>query len=385
MIPITVTSRCPHIEICSGCSEDPSLNPPPVWQEVLSFLSPHVVPSLHRDSPYHWRHRAKIAVRGTCDNPQIGLFVRNSHEVAPIPACLTHHPRLNEAFNIVRGWMVQNAIVPYQEGTGLGDVRYLQAVVHRETGRVQMTFVLNASNRPGKVMHWQRLVRQLTESHSNLWHSLWLNFNDRQTNTILGPHWSLIWGEEELWEKYGDTAVCYGPASFGQANLPLFEKMLAHLLSDLPARARVAEFYAGVGAIGLFLTPHCQWVRCTEINPCAESYFHLSRAKLHNSIASRLSFLTAPADKALSILDGANIVIADPPRKGLDQALLSALKENAHLQQLLYISCGWKSFKHDAQQLLDAGWKMQKVAGYLFFPGTNHVELLANFRRTAIY
>lgn len=376
----TSITVCPHFGKCAGCSENPSQKPPPLWQEVLSFLNPFVIPVLHQGSPYHWRHRAKVAVRGICGNPLIGLFQRNSHDVLPIPSCLVHHPRLNQAFEIVREWMIEHSLLPYQEETGHGDLRYLQGVVQRETGKVQLTFVLNLSGSQ-KARHWQQLVRQLGEAHSSLWHSLWLNFNDRRTNTILGSEWTLVMGQEELWEKFLGIDVCYGPSSFGQANLPLFESMLDGMIKLLPERACIAEFYAGVGAIGLALSPHCLWVRCSEINPLAESYFSTSCEKLPPSIASCVSFLTAPTQRALSILDEATTVIADPPRKGLDQALFAALKKSPTVKQLLYISCGWESFKRDCEQLLKDGWKLATVDCYLFFPGSNHIEVLANFIR----
>lgn len=372
---------CPHIAECAGCSENPSFNAPPVWQEVLSFIIPLQPPVLHQGYPCHWRHRAKVAVRGVCGNPLIGLFKRNSHDVLPIPFCLVHHPRLNLAFEIIREWMIQNSILPYQEDTGLGELRYLQGVVQRESGLVQMTFVLNISDPHGeKAQYWREQLEKLVNLHPALWHSLWLNFNDRKTNTIFGPKWSLAWGEEYLWENFKDVSVCYGPSSFGQANLPLFEKMLCRIVELLPEKSCVAEFYAGVGAIGLFIAAHCQWVRCSEINPFAESYFNLSRMKLPPSVASNLSFVTAPTHRALSILNEAITAIVDPPRKGLDPSLLSSFKKSS-LKQLLYISCGWESFKKDSQQLLADGWNLQSVDGYLFFPGTNHVELLANFTR----
>lgn len=374
----TSENQCPHLGACSGCVENPSFSPPPVWQDVLSALKPETTPLLHQGSPYHWRHRAKVAVRGICGNPLIGLFKQNSHQVQPIPFCLVHHPNLNQAFEIIREWMIRESFIPYNEVSGLGDLRYLQGVVERASGKVQMTFVLNGAK---KASVWKQLLNQLFEMNPSLWHSIWMNFNDRPTNTIFGPSWSHVKGEEHLWEQFGASEVCYGPASFGQANLPLFEKMLMRVIELLPPEACVAEFYAGVGAIGLSIAQHCQRVKCSEINPFAEAYFELSRARLSVDIATKLSFVTAPTHLALSTLEDASTVIVDPPRKGMDQSLLYAINEALHVKQLLYISCGWESFKKESQQLITAGWKLKSIDGYHFFPGTNHVELLANFIR----
>lgn len=366
---------------CAGCSENPSQKPPPIWDEVLSFFSSFEQPQLHHGFPYHWRHRAKVAVRGVCGDPLIGLFKRSSHEVLPIPSCIVHHPRLNLAFEKFRQLMIKHSLHPYQETTGKGEVRYLQGVVQRSSGRVQLAIVLNISPQGKQALCWESLVKKLGEEHPDMWHSLWLNFNDKATNTIFGSPWSLAWGEAELWENFGETAVCYGPSSFGQANLPLFEKMLMRIREILPDRAQVAEFYAGVGAIGLFLAPKCQSVRCSEINPFAEEYFNRSCSRLSPEIASRLSFITASTNQALTLLNDASSLIVDPPRKGLDPSLFSALKKTESVKQLIYISCGWESFKKDFQQLLADGWTLHTIDAYHFFPGTNHVELLANFIR----
>ncbi len=188
-------------------------------------------------------------------------------------------------------------------------------------------------------------------------------------------------GEEYLWEKFREIDVCYGPASFGQANLPLFEQMLVRIRELLPQRSCVAEFYAGVGAIGLFVASHCDWVRCSEMNPFAEKYFQKAVTKMAPHLASRLSFLSDSTRKSLHLLEKATTIIVDPPRKGLDADLFEALKHHSTIRQLLYISCGWKALQEDCQKLYQSGWQVQSVDGYLFFPGSSHIELLIHFQK----
>lgn len=378
----TLFPQCPHFGECAGCSEHLSFNPPSVWEEILSFFLPFSIPNLHVEPPLHWRHRAKIAVRGSSTNPLIGLFKRFSHDVFPIPSCLVHHPHLNQAFEIIRKWIQEHSIIPYEEKNGTGELRYLQGVVQRSTGRVQIALVFNSSHSDGsQALRWRDLVKRLGEEHSSLWHSLWINFNDQPVNTIFGSKWLHVWGEEQIWEKFDEIEVCYGPASFGQANLPLFERMLIRIRELLPQQACVTEFYAGVGVIGLFIASHCEWVRCSEINSFAEDYFRQSCARMAPDIASRLTFSSGSTKEAFSLLDGATTVIVDPPRKGLDPHFFPALKDATTVQQLFYISCGWEAFKKDHQKLCENGWKVQSVDGYLFFPGSNHVELLVHFER----
>jgi 23S rRNA (uracil1939-C5)-methyltransferase len=321
-------------------------------------------------------------VRGTSLHPSIGLFKRFSHDVVSIPSCLVHHPHLNQAFEIVRRWMQKHTLIPYEEKTGRGELRYLQGVVQRDSGRVQMSFVLNSSHAGSALSRrYHALIKQLGEEYPSLWHSLWMNFNDRPVNTIFGSDWQHVSGEEYLWEKFGGIDVCYGAASFGQANLPLFECMLMRIRELLSSQSRVAEFYAGVGVIGLCIASQCEWVRCSEINSFAEAYFQRACEKLPSHVASRLTFLSGSTQEAISTLEGATTVIVDPPRKGLDRCLFSALKDASTVKQFLYISCGWEAFKEDCLRLCEEGWQIQSVDGYLFFPGSNHIELLISFKR----
>lgn len=382
LLPDSSSGECVHFNECSGCTEKLTEIVPKIWEEVLSYFEGTVRPDLRTGSPFRWRHRAKIAVRGTSENPLLGLFRERSHDVVPIPRCLVHHPRLNQAFEEIRTGLISNGLQPYNEKTFGGDLRYLQAVVERRTGKVQMAFVLNFSpEKRERVQIWERLAEESAQKNPDLWHSLWLNFNDRPGNTIAGNEWKLAWGEEFLQEHFGNVAICYGPGSFGQANLPLFETMLTDIKNRIPADSRVVEYYAGVGAIGIFIAEKSRSVSCCEVNPFAERFFNRSRSMLSPEIASKLSFTTQSTQNSLHLLDGAGTVIVDPPRKGLDDSFFPALRENKSVSRLIYVSCGWESFKRDNERLCENGWKVEHVDGYLFFPGSNHIELSVNYTK----
>ena len=52
---------------------------------------------------------------------------------------------------------------------------------------------------------------------------------------------------------------------------------------------------------------------------------------------------------------------------------------------LIYVSCGFDALARDCDRLLkgNAGWKLESATGYVLFPGSNHVETLAIFKRRA--
>lgn len=372
-----MNKTCQHFPTCSGCSMDLSEPVPPVWKEVLAFFNERQLAiDLFAGPPKHWRCRSKLAVRGSSQDPQIGLFKERSHDVVSIPHCLVHHPHINAAVDRVKKLIHEHHLEPYNEITGKGDIRYLQCVIERKTGKIQLTVVLNK-----RVELYQKLLSNIFIEEPERWHSIWINLNSIKTNSIFGPTWILCQGEELLWEQFGDISVCYQPASFAQANLDLFEKMLFRIKDLVPEHAKVAEFYAGVGVIGLFLAQKSSWIRCAEINPHSEECFSRSRSCLDPAIANKISFHTGSAKELLSILSESTTVVVDPPRKGLDPQLLEAITNTSTVSQLVYVSCGWESFKKDCALLLQSGWKLSYAAGYLFFPGSNHIEILANFQR----
>ena len=50
------------------------------------------------------------------------------------------------------------------------------------------------------------------------------NYQPERTNTILGPDWRLLHGEQWAWARLGGVDVCFGPGSFMQVccfGLPL--------------------------------------------------------------------------------------------------------------------------------------------------------------------
>ncbi len=364
--------HCPHFIFCSGCTIDENVNHPPLLEEVQSYFNERSIPfEYYSDRVIGWRCRGKLAVRGTMENPLIGLYEAGTHHVVDIPLCRVHHPQINVAMEQVKKWIRDEKIQPYDEIAQKGLLRYIQCVVERSSNKIQLTLVLNTST-PEKI---RSSLNQLWSQAPELWHSLWVNVNTQRTNAIFGQDWLLIKGEEYVWETLAGIDVCFHPANFAQANLDVFEQMLKDLKAKIPDCKKIVEYYAGVGVIGLCLAKKAQQVFCCEINPFAEASFENSRGQ-----SSNISFFKGPVVDHLQLLKETDIVIVDPPRKGLDRPLLKALSENNSTEELWYISCGWPSFKRDCEELLK-GWKLHSAKAYLFFPGTNHLEVLAHFKK----
>lgn len=324
-----------------------------------------------------FRHRARLAIRGRLGSPKIGLFEAASHHVVHIPNCRVHHPLINEVASIVRGALAEAKVTCYSDRAHMGLARYLQVVVERGSGSAQVVLVANtASAEP--LAQCLELIRARLGARL---HSLWLNFNRQPNNVILGPDFQHICGPASVVEEFGAAAVHYPPGAFGQSNLEVAQLIVGHIRERIPAAAHVTEFYAGVGAIGLSVLDRTSSLRLNEVSPQSLQGLELGLAQLEPHRRAKVEVVRGTAGASCHAGDGSQVIIVDPPRKGLDPDLTQYLAGHAP-EQLIYISCGLSSFLKDVAGLLGGGQlRLAELTAFNLLPFTDHVETVASFRR----
>ena len=324
-----------------------------------------------------FRHRARLAIRGRVGSPKLGLFELGTHRVVHIPNCRVQHPLVNRVASVLRRALVETGLSSYSDQAHLGLARYLQVVVERGSQTAQVVVVGNgATTEP-----FRECFELLRERLGAELHSLWYNANQATTNTILGPDFHRLCGPPAVVERFGGAAVHYPPGAFGQNHLDLAERLIGDIRARIPAGARVAEFYAGVGAIGLSISAQAGPMTLNELSPASLQGLELGLAGLEPSIRARIQVVPGPAGAARQAADGADVVIVDPPRKGLDPELTQHLADRPP-ERLLYVSCGLDSFARDSTELTAGGrLKLTELTAFNLFPFTDHVEILGQFRR----
>ncbi|HEY4107124.1 MAG TPA: hypothetical protein VGM44_24660 [Polyangiaceae bacterium] len=310
-------------------------------------------------------------------SPKLGLFELGTHRVVHIPHCVVHHPLINRVAEVVRRALVDAKLTCYSDNAHAGLARYLQVVVEQSSQTAQVVLVGN-SETPDPFAPFFELVRERLGSEL---HSLWWNKNTERANTILGSEFERILGPESVVEHFGGHAVHYPPGAFGQNNLEIAARIIEHVRAQIPEGARVAEFYAGVGAIGLSILDRARELRLNEIAPASLLGLNLGLDQLSTTDHAKISVFAGAAGVALSCAESAEVVIADPPRKGLDPELTEFLAERAP-ERFIYVSCGLESFLSDAAQLCAHGkLRLAALSAYSLLPFTEHVETVAHFER----
>ncbi len=322
-----------------------------------------------------YRHRVRLSARRGPKGLELGLFEEGSHRLVAIPDCVVHHASIRRLHAVLERGARALGVEAYDEEKHQGLLRAVQLAVERQSGRVQVVLVVR--DRLGPASHAARLLRPWLDqlAREELVHSSWLNAQPERTNTLLGERFEHVFGPDAIVDVSGGARVFYPPGAFGQANPALHDLAVARIHAAIPHGARVAEYHAGVGTIGLGLVGR-NVVAFNEIGPGSLQGLERGLAELRGANEVRPLVARGPADEHLGLLDDVDCVIVDPPRKGLSAGLLAALTRRRP-RLVAYLSCGLDSFLRDAEQLVQAGYAVSGLTALGYFPFTEHVETLA--------
>jgi len=424
---------CEHYGRCSGCTLSEGLGTPETVRRAAEHFAAMGVPfEAEHGEGRGWRARARLAVRaGPGGAADVGLFRRGSHEVLPVPACAAHHPRINAAAEGVRESLAATGCRGYDEGTGEGDLRYLQltaaawAAVRPPGGApaggtwetaapgpgvearpwaaapgdcsVEVVLVMNGRpGSPGDRARAEALARDVwarlgpsgagAGGGAPVACSVWVNWQPGRTNTILGPDWTHLHGADlAVADLGGDGPVFFHPGAFMQANPAMAARAVAAMRAEAAGAREVLDLYAGVGALGLSVAPPGAGLTCVEVTPAALAPFARSAARRPGRSAMRVASASERPEEWVA--GGWDVAIVDPPRRGLGDAALAALcraappAPGAPPRRLLYLSCGFPALQRDLAALAGGGWAVERARGFVFFPGADHLETLVVLRR----
>ena len=398
-----------------------------------------------------WRTVSKLPVRGSVasgndenETCTIGLFQPKSHKIIAIPNYVAHHPSINVTINNLHKICNKLKVKPYEEKDGSGYLRYVCINVDRATKYVQLTLVWNSppyeydndksehgnieggegkSNSKGE-KQLNDLTKALISQKDNFKiHSIWVHFNakwkhadgifDFGTQTTCFKLWKNVYGPEHIIETLDipdlskKVKLHFQPNVFRQANLDAFTKIviairkyiIQYISSAKKSKGRLPsclELYGGVGTLGLSLYDVTGPLLSSDENPFNKNCFIKSVELLPKKYQDKITYVSKNAtavvqgkDKYLSQENEAEIVIVDPPRKGLDEFVLQSLTQDKmekscifnKTKLLVYVSCGFDAFERDCNALLKSKeWTLDHAEGHILFPGSNAIETLAFFK-----
>lgn len=328
-------------------------------------------------SPEADRYRNKVQFPVGLDkngNPCIGFYAGRTHRIVPCPDCKLQPGVLNDIGNALCRFFAENGIQPYNEETGRGLVRHIFLRRGAHSGQIMVCLVCTRPNFP----HADALCTRLREQFADI-ATILLNVNSKNTNVILGTETHTLYGPGYIEDTLCGVPVQLGPLSFYQVNTLAAERLygIAAQYAQLTPDDLLLDLYCGMGTIGLSMVGRCRELVGVEIVPEAIESAKANAARMGDAVAAKSRFFCADAGQAATRLAAEglhpDVVMLDPPRKGCDEATLSAVVRMAP-RRVVYVSCNPATAARDAAWLEQNGYHTEKVQPVDLFPRTKHCE-----------
>ena len=328
-------------------------------------------------SPEVDRYRNKVQFPVGVDKngaPCIGFYAGRTHRIVPCPDCKLQPGVLNDIGNALCAFFAANHIQPYDEATGKGLVRHIFLRRGAHSGQIMVCIVCT---RP-KLPHSAELAAQLQAQFPAI-ATILVNVNAKNTNVILGAETHTLSGPGFIEDTLCGVPVRLGPLSFYQVNTLAAERLygIAADYAQLQPEDLLLDLYCGMGTIGLSMADRCRELIGVEIVPEAIESAKANAARMGSAVAAKSRFFCADAGKAASQLAAEglhpDVIVLDPPRKGCDEATLSAVVQMSP-RRVVYVSCNPSTAARDAKWLEEKGYHAEKVQPVDLFPRTKHCE-----------
>ena len=328
-------------------------------------------------SPEVDRYRNKVQFPVGVDKngvPCIGFYAGRTHRIVPCPDCKLQPGVLNEIGNALCAFFAQQGIRPYDEQSGKGLVRHIFLRRGAHSGQIMVCLVCTRAKLP----HAEQLCTALRGQFPAI-STILLNVNAKSTNVILGSENHILYGPGYIEDTLCGVPVRLGPLSFYQVNTLAAERLygVAAQYAQLTPDDTLLDLYCGMGTIGLSMAEQCRELIGVEIVPEAIESAKANAARMGEAVAAKSRFFCADAGQAATQLAAEglhpDIVMLDPPRKGCDEATLSAVVRMAP-RRVVYVSCNPATAARDAAWLEQNGYHAEKVQPVDLFPRTKHCE-----------
>lgn len=320
-----------------------------------------------------FRNKAKLVVGGRIEAATLGIL-DDAGQGVDLSDCLLYPPALSSTFPVLREFIGRAALPPYDVQQRRGELKFLLLTLAEASGELLLRFVLRSREalpRITKHLPWlQAALPKLRVISANL--------QPVPQAVIEGEVEIALSAEQTLPLPINDRLLFLKPRSFFQTNTAVAAALYREARAWVEERAprSVWDLYCGVGGFALHVADGQRSVLGIELS--AEAIAAATAAAEHAGLA-QLRFLAQASDSVLDQREAAaELVIVNPPRRGIGSALAQHLDASA-ARWLLYSSCNPDSLARDLAQM--PGFEPVRARLFDMFAHTSHSELLMLLQR----
>ena len=384
--PHRVNRACPVAKLCGGCDfhhmdyeEETRLKADRVRQALNRIGGENIekMPILAAPTCRGYRNKAQYPVSAKKGRAYAGFFKAGTHQVVENSRCLILPEETDRVKDAVMDYVNQYRVTVYDETAHKGLLRHIYVRRGAVSGQILVCLAINGRNIPRP----EALIQRLQKIPG--FTTLVLSVNTKKGNTVLGDEFISLYGPGWIEDTLCGLSFRLSPRSFYQVNhhqaQRLYETAIAQ--AQITKEDTVLDLYCGVGTITLAMAGAAGKVIGVEVVPQAVE--DARDNALRNGIENA-EFICGDAGQAALELEArgirADVVVVDPPRKGLNADTIEALHRFAP-RRIVYVSCDPATLARDVKLLKERGYALQNAIAADLFPRCAHVETVVTLQK----
>jgi 23S rRNA (uracil747-C5)-methyltransferase len=318
-----------------------------------------------------FRNKAKMVITGTLLEPIIGLAGEEKLDAGKdIRNCTLHSPPITHLLNALPEFIQLAKLVPYGIELKTGELKGLIIYYSNDTSAMYLRFVLRSKESLDRI---KKNLGSLTSKFPEL-ECVSANIQPIPHAILEGPEEIFFTEKNYIHHQLSQIHMKLQPQGFVQTNQEVATKLYAtaaEWMKELKIH-RFTELFCGQGAFSFFASAHVKEALGIEINPDA-----VARANdtAQEAALNHLKFVASDASLVKEEVTrfAPDLVLANPPRRGLGQAL--ELFKKGEFRYFIYSSCNAETMAHDLEELKSV-YRPVKAQLFDMFPHTEHFETL---------
>ena len=384
--PHRVNRVCPVAKLCGGCDfwhmdyeEECRLKADRVRQCLNRIGGENLesVPLLAAPTCQGYRNKAQYPVACQKGRAYAGFFRAGTHQVVENQRCLILPEETDLVKKLVIDYVNHYRMSVYDERTQKGLLRHIYVRRGAVSGQILVCLVVNGRKLP----HPETLIEKLQRVPG--FSTLVLAVNKRPGNAILGDEFITLYGPGWIEDTLCGLHFRLSPRSFYQVNHHQAQRLYDAAIAQagITGDDLVLDLYCGVGTITLAMARAAGKVIGVEV---VEQAVHDARENARRNGIENAEFFCGDAGKAALELETKGIrpdvVVVDPPRKGLSADTVEALHRMSP-RRIVYVSCDPATLARDVALLKERGYTLQSAQAADLFPRCAHVESIVCMAR----
>ena len=377
--PHRIQRECPISSGCGGCDfwhmdyeEETALKADRVLQALnrLGGESLTTVPILSAPTCYGYRNKAQYPIASQKGRVYAGFYRAGTHQFVENSRCHILPEETDQVKALVINHANRYGITAYDEATGNGLLRHIYVRRGAISGQVLVCLVLNGRKLPQA----EQLIEKLQSVPG--FTTLVLSVNTKKGNTVLGEEFLTLYGPGYIEDTMCGLTFRLSPRSFYQVNHHQAQRLYEAAIDQagITKDDLVLDLYCGVGTITLAMAKAAGKVIGVEV---VEAAVRDARENAVRNGIENAEFFCGDAGQAALELEKngviPDVVVVDPPRKGLNEDTIQALSKMSP-RRIVYVSCDPATLGRDVALLKQHGYTVKNAMAADLFPRCAHVE-----------